>query len=115
MPTPSPIIVASIRTTVGTSATWLMSVMIDRPLTSPTMAVMIGSPIATTVPKVSSSTMTAMPSPTTSLEWVSGLETFWPYVAAEADVEAGVPSRVRFVDDPLGVVGRQLARARAAG
>ena len=83
MPTPSPIIVASVGATVGTSATWLMSVMIDRPLTSPTMAVMIGSPIATTVPKVSSSTMTAMPSPTTSLEWVSGFETFCPTYPAK--------------------------------
>ena len=42
------------------------------------MAVMIGSPIATTVPKVNSSTITAMVRPTASLECVSGLETFWP-------------------------------------
>ena len=60
MPTPSPIIVASVGATVGTSATWLISVMIDRPLTRPTIAVTIGRPIATTVPKVSSSTITAM-------------------------------------------------------
>ena len=52
--------------------------MIDRPQTSPTIAVMIGSPIATTVPNVNSSTITAMPSPMTSLMCVSGLETFWP-------------------------------------
>ena len=70
--------VASVGATVGTSATWLIRVMIDRPLTSPKMAVTIGSPMATTVPKVKSSTMTAMPSPTASLECVSGLDTFWP-------------------------------------
>ena len=113
MPTPSPIIVASVGATVGTSATWLISVMIDRPLTSPTMAVMIGSPIATTVPKVSSSTITAMPSPTTSLEWVSGFETFCPTYPAKLTSRPACASRVRFADDPLGVVGRQLARARA--
>ena len=52
--------------------------MIDRPMTRPTIAVMIGRPIATTVPKVTSSTITAIESPTTSLLWVSGLETFCP-------------------------------------
>ena len=52
--------------------------MIDSPLTRPKIAVTIGSPIATTVPKVNSSTITAMVRPTTSLECVSGLETFWP-------------------------------------
>ena len=70
--------VASVGATVGTSATWLISVMIDSPLTRPTIAVTIGSPIATTVPNVSSRTMTAIDSPTASLECVSGLETFCP-------------------------------------
>ena len=69
---------ASVGATVGTSETWLSSVMIDRPLTSPVTAVTIGSPMATTVPNVKSSTMTAMARPITSLLWVSGLETFWP-------------------------------------
>ena len=78
MPTPSPIIVASVGATVGTSAMWLMSVMIDSPATRPNRAVRIGSPIATTVPKVNSSTITAIERPTASLECVSGLETFWP-------------------------------------
>ncbi len=52
--------------------------MIERPQTSPTSAVTIGSPIATNVPNVTSSTITAMLRPMTSLKWVSGLETFWP-------------------------------------
>ena len=52
--------------------------MIDSPQTSPTIAVKIGSPIATTVPNVNSRTITAMPRPSTSLRCVSGLETFWP-------------------------------------
>ena len=76
MPTPSPIIVARVGATVGTSATWLMSVMIDSPLTRPRMAVTIGSPMATTVPKVKSRTMTAIPRPTTSLISIAGLDTF---------------------------------------
>ena len=52
--------------------------MIDSPLTSPMIAVMIGSPIATTVPNVNSRTITAMARPMTSLRCVSGLETFCP-------------------------------------
>ena len=58
--------------------TWLSSVMIDRPQTSPNSAVTIGSPIATTVPNVISRTMTAIPRPIASLISVSGLETFCP-------------------------------------
>ena len=42
------------------------------------MAVAIGRPIATTLPNVNSRTITAIVSPTASLECVSGLETFWP-------------------------------------
>ena len=57
---------------------WLSRVISDSPQTSPMIAVKIGRPIATTVPNVKSSTITAMPSPITSLECVSGLETFWP-------------------------------------
>ncbi len=57
---------------------WLMNVMIDSPDTSPISAVMIGRPIATTVPNVNTRTITAMARPMTSLSCVSGLETFWP-------------------------------------
>ena len=52
--------------------------MIESPQTSPMIAVKIGRPMATTVPNVNSRTITAMPRPMTSLECVSGLETFWP-------------------------------------
>ena len=69
---------ASVGATVGTTAMWLISVTIERPHTSPTSAVRIGRPIATTVPNVNSSTTIAMARPMTSLLWVSGLETFWP-------------------------------------
>ncbi len=69
---------ASVGATVGTSVRWLISVITDSPQTRPTMAVTIGRPMATTVPNVSSRTITAMPRPTISLECVSGLETFVP-------------------------------------
>jgi hypothetical protein len=70
--------VASVGATVGTSVRWLISVTIDSPLTRPTIAVTIGSPIATIVPNMMSRTMTAIVSPTASLECVSGFETFCP-------------------------------------
>jgi hypothetical protein len=78
MPTPRPIIVASVGATVGTSATWLSSVMSERPITRPTIAVTMGRPMATTVPNVNRRTSTAIVRPTASLECVSGLDTFWP-------------------------------------
>ena len=49
-----------------------------RPQARPKIAVMIGIPIATTVPNVSSRMIIAAASPTTSERCVLGLETFWP-------------------------------------
>ena len=42
-----------------------------------------------------------------------GLGDLLAHVAAEADRQAGVARGIGLVDDPLGVVGRQVARARA--
>jgi hypothetical protein len=47
-------------------------------VTRPKIAVAIGRPMATTVPNVTSRTRIATPMPTTSLTWVSGLETLLP-------------------------------------
>ncbi len=78
MPTPSPIIVARAGAVVGTSATWLISVTTLSPSASPRIAVAIGIPIATAVPKVNSRITTAARSPTITDISVDGFETFWP-------------------------------------
>ena len=113
MPTPRPIIVASVGATVGTSATWLISVMIDRPQTRPMIAVMIGRPIATTVPNVNSRTITAMRQADDLADVRLGLGDLLAEVAAEADLEPGVAGRIRERDDALGVVERS-ARSGSA-
>jgi len=74
MPTPRPIIVASVGAIVGTLIAWLSSVMSDSPQARPKIAVRIGMPIATNVPKVNSSTITAITRPTTSLLSVAGAD-----------------------------------------
>ena len=78
MPTPSPIIVASVGATLGTSATCPSSRMIARALIRPSTAEMIGRNIAVAVPNANSRMITAAVRPTTSLLWVSGLDTAWP-------------------------------------
>ena len=57
------------------------------------MAVAIGRPIATTLPNVNSRTITAMVSPTASLECVSGLDTFWPRKPTRPSGWCCVPGR----------------------
>ena len=52
MPTPRPSIVARVGATTGMSTRWPSSPISPRPVTSPTMAVRIGMPAATSVPKV---------------------------------------------------------------
>ena len=52
MPTPSPSMVARVGATTGMSAKWPSSPMSPRPVTSATMAVMMGMPAATSAPKV---------------------------------------------------------------
>ena len=78
MPTPRPIIVASVGATVGTAVTWPMAVISARLVKRPRTAVMIGSAIAVAVPKASSRMITAAASPTASLLSVDGRESFWP-------------------------------------
>jgi len=53
MPTPRPIIVASVGATSGTSTTWPNSEMMLSPVARPKMATPIGSAIAVTVPNTS--------------------------------------------------------------
>ena len=86
--------------------------MIDRPQISPKIAVMIGSPIATTVPNANSSTITAMPSPIDLADLGRGLGDLLAQVAAEADGQPGLLGRLRKVGDPLRVIERELARTR---
>ena len=78
MPTPRPIIVASVGATVGTSVNSPTMLISASALTSPRTAVTIGSAIAVAVPKANSRMMTAAPSPIASLMWVSGFESCWP-------------------------------------
>ena len=49
-----------------------------RPATSAMIAVRIGIPMATKVPKVKRRMMTAAKSPTTSERWVEDLDSFCP-------------------------------------
>ena len=63
---------------VGTSTTCPSRAITLMPQARPKIAVMIGSPIATTVPNVSSRMTIAVRSPTTSERCVLGLETFLP-------------------------------------
>ena len=78
MPTPRPSIVASVGAVPGTSATCSSKVITLSAVASPAIAVMIGRPMATIVPNVSSSTMTAIVRPTSSLDSVLGFDSFWP-------------------------------------
>jgi hypothetical protein len=78
MPTPSPIIVASVGATVDTVVTWLNIRMTDSAEASARIAARIGSSIATTVPKVNVRITAAAMIPISSLDSVAGLDTFWP-------------------------------------
>ena len=78
MPTPSPIIVASVGATVDTVVTWLNIRTTDSAEASPRSAVRIGSSIATTVPNVKVRITAAAMIPISSLDSVAGLDTFWP-------------------------------------
>ena len=78
MPTPRPIIVASVGATVGTVATWPSMRMIASVASSARIALRIGSSIDTTVPNVSVRMTIAAMIPISSLDSVAGFETFWP-------------------------------------
>ena len=109
MPTPSPIIVASVGATVGTVVTWPRMRMIASVESSPKIAVMIGTSIAVIVPNVNVRITIAAMIPTSSLDSVAGLETFWPswppVSTSSPAAFAGLAAASMIV---LGVAGRQL-------
>ncbi len=76
MPTPNPIMVASVGATVGTVTTCPRIRMMASVRASATIAFRIGSSIATIVPKVSVRMTIAAMIPISSLDSVDGLETF---------------------------------------
>ena len=78
MPTPRPIIVASVAATPGTSSTCSSRRMIESAQASPISAETIGSIIAVAVPKAKSRMITAATRPTTSDFSVDGLESWLP-------------------------------------
>ncbi len=78
MPTPRPIIVASVGATVGTVATCPSMRMIASVASRPKIALRIGKSIETTVPNVNVRMIIAAMIPISSLDSVAGFETFWP-------------------------------------
>ncbi len=78
MPTPRPIIVASVGATVGTVSAWPSMRMIASVASRPKIALRIGSSIETTVPNVNARMTIAATIPISSLDSVAGLETFCP-------------------------------------
>ncbi len=76
MPTPRPIIVASVGATVETLITWLTIDTSDSVEANPRMAVRMGSSIDTSVPKVNVRITMAAMIPISSLDSVEGLDTF---------------------------------------
>jgi len=78
MPTPNPIIVASVGATDGTVIAWPSRRMIASDVSSATIALRIGSSIETTVPNANVRITIAAMIPISSLISVEGLDTFWP-------------------------------------
>ena len=78
MPTPSPIIVASVGAIEGTVAACPRITIKESPATSPSTAETIGKPIATSVPKVNARMTIAAAIPITSLLSVSAGESLLP-------------------------------------
>jgi hypothetical protein len=78
MPTPRPIMVASVGAMSGMPKRWPNRPMPARPTTSPTMAEMIGMPMATIEPNARVRMIIAATIPTSSLLSVSGVESSEP-------------------------------------
>ena len=70
--------VPSVGPTVGTEIPCPSRPIAARPVPTPTIAVMIGSDIAVTVPNMNSRMITAAIRPISSLDSTSGLETTFP-------------------------------------
>ena len=73
MPTPRPIMVPRSGATVGTSMTAATNVMPERPIASPSSAVPMGSPAATTEPNAKSrmTTDTSRPIESPAFVWLT--------------------------------------------
>ena len=78
MPTPRPIIVASVGATEGTAMTWPSRPIAESPTASAKAAVTIGVPIAIRLPKTSARITIAETLPMSSLSPVSGDESTEP-------------------------------------
>ena len=78
MPTPSPIIVASVDETSGTSAMCPSSLMIESDTASPKIAVTMGSAMAVAVPNANSRITIAAAMPMSSLLPSSAFDTALP-------------------------------------
>ena len=79
--------------------------------TSPSTALTMGTSIAVAVPKANSRITTAAARPIASLLSVVRLRHRLTEVSTGGDSEAGVACRARRVDDRLGVLLREVARA----
>ena len=111
MPTPRPIIVASVGAIVGTVTTWPRSPISESPASSPSTAETIGSPIATSVPKVKARMIIAAIRPITSLLSVSGSESSVPTEPPTATSMPACRAGFAGVEDALGDVLGELAAA----
>ena len=109
MPTPSPIIVASVGATVGTVITWPSMRMIASVSSSARIALRIGSSIATTVPNVNVRITIAATIPISSLDSVEGFETFCPSCPPVSTSRPAAFAGSARVDDRLRFVHRQFA------
>jgi hypothetical protein len=78
MPTPRPIIVATVGATSGTATRWPSRETRLSPQMRPKIATAIGTTIAVTVPKTRTRMSMATPMPMTSLMCASGLEILEP-------------------------------------
>src|SRR3954454_7918240 len=114
MPTPSPIIVATVGATSGTETTWPSSEIALSPQISPKIATATGSTIAVTVPNTMTRISIATAMPTRSLvlpaRWKS-LVPSWPpglhlHAAALRGRGAGVEDRLGVGDGEVSERGR---------
>ena len=84
MPTPNPIMVASVGAMLGTATMCPSSPMIAKPSASPMTALMMGRNMAMRVPNDTARMMTAAMRPMTVLESVFGLDSVAPTVPPAA-------------------------------
>ena len=115
MPTPRPIIVATVGATSGTATRWPSSETMLRPQMSPKIATAIGRTIAVTVPKTTTRMSIAAAMPMISLVFASALEIFvpsWPPASTARRCPRRAHARSRGSPRPARRTGR---RARSTG